>query len=209
MESFPGVGVVFIWPERLGHQASDLDDKVRVLVGQISGFPGIGLEIVEFDGILDPDANGFPVADSKSLLEGLSDMPIVPIEVFVVPGLRLAEQRRQHRDPVDGFGHRQAGELGEGRENIPERENLIRSLPCGNSAWPAGNERDPDAAFIEVALAAAEGAVALKKLHGNARVKVGAVVGGENDQRVGFEAEISEAVAILPTSASMRVIMAA
>ena len=81
---------------------------------------------------------------------------------------------------------REAGNGGKGRHDIDLANERGADPPAGNDPGPAHDERNAMATFPEVALQAAEwaGAPVLEILDTRIGVAFGAVIGGENDDRV-------------------------
>ena len=73
------------------------------------------------------------------------------------------------------------GEVGGGGEEVPEGGGEVGGGVWGDVTGPAGDEGDADAAFVEVALGAAEGAGGVEEGGVDAALVVGAVVAGEDD----------------------------
>jgi len=98
-----------------------------------------------------------------------------PVKVVVLL-LRLPEEFRQEADAIEVGGRRGAGEFREGAHHIAEIAEVCRSLAGGDFARPTDEKRLADAAFINVALDAAQTAARVKKCGVIAAFVVRAVV---------------------------------
>src|SRR5207244_7141408 len=85
-----------------------------------------------------------------------------------------------------------SGQLQGGGQKIPEGPDLLADGASPDFPRPAHDHRHADAAFIEVALAAAQGAAAAKKVRLVPAFLVWAIVAAEEDDRVTVQAKFLE-----------------
>src|SRR6516162_7466425 len=100
-------------------------------------------------------------------------------------------------------------QLGNCRQEIPERDDRIARGLCWNNAGPSHEKGDADAAFIQIPFDAVEGAIAIEEVRIVAAFLMGPVIAGKTPYRLLFQGEFAERVISRPMSLSMRVTIAA
>jgi hypothetical protein len=70
---------------------------------------------------------------------------IFPVEMIVLPLARLTQQRRRDTQAVAVRGGRRAGELGEGRQHVPESADEFAGRARLDPTRPSGEEGRADA----------------------------------------------------------------
>ena len=98
--------------------------------------------------------------------------------------LRLPEQRRDHGDSVDPGRRGDSGQFRRGGQEIPERPHLVAGRAGFDFSRPARHGGLPDAAFVEIALDAAQRPAAVEEFRIVPAFLMRPVVAGEDDQRV-------------------------
>src|SRR5262245_13761761 len=103
----------------------------------------------------------------------------LPVEKGVFLLLLAAQERRQDGDTIQTIRCLGTGELGGGRQEVPECADMLADRSCLDLARPAGNQRDTDAAFVKIALVAAKRAGTVEELRVGPAFLVRAVVAAE------------------------------
>src|SRR4029453_4511301 len=103
-----------------------------------------------------------------------------PVEIGM-RGLLLTTQRADHGHAVDALRRLRTRELGKRWQQIPVRPRMFADPPRRPGPDPAGDHRNPDAAFVEVALDPAQPARAVEEGGIGTAFLVRAVVAGEED----------------------------
>ena len=181
-----------------------LADELRVLGGEVLLFPGIGLQVVQL-GMRGPGgrslvADGLPVAHAQRLAAALR--VVFPIEILVRLLIgRVAEQGGGEAQSVAILRRRGAAvisaSVGQTSQNAAD---LVRLRPGHDMARPAGDERNPNAAFVNVLLQPAKsvGGMEVRRV-GAADADRRAVVAREQHQGVLVQVEFAEHAMIRPT----------
>ena len=82
-----------------------------------------------------------------------------------------------------------SGDVGQGGEEVPERTDMVSGAAALDMSGPGHDEGHTDTALVEVALDAAETAVAVEVGRVGSALDVRSVVGGEDDDGVVADAE--------------------
>lgn len=185
-------------------ERGDFRDHIGIEGGNIVGFIDVGGEVVEMDGGLgifgEIKANGFEGTHADGLLFSLlMEFPIEVGMLFLLGG--LSQERREKGDSIGLARDWNLGKFAEGGEKIPVGGEVIGAGVGGDFAGPSGEERNTDAAFVEVAFVASEGTVAVEEIGLVPAFFMGSVVGGEEDEGVGVQVEGAEEVEDLSYSA--------
>ena len=115
-----------------------------------------------------------------------------PVEEFVLVGLLLAEECREHRDAIELIRRFHAGDLGRRGQEIPECPHLIADGASLDLAGPARDQRHANASFVHVPLDAAQRAGALEEFRVHPAFLVRAVIAGEKYNRVVIDLQLFE-----------------
>mmetsp|Transcript_48534 Transcript_48534/g.136549 ORF Transcript_48534/g.136549 Transcript_48534/m.136549 type:complete len:216 (-) Transcript_48534:185-832(-) len=108
--------------------------------------------------------------------------------------LRLAQQRGRDAPPVQARRARRPGQLGERRQDVPERPDEVRPSAGRHDARPTRHRGRPDAALVEAPLVPPEAARGVEELGAvAAALEVRAVVRGEDDEGAVVDAQTIQA----------------
>ena len=176
----------------LGKDLPGAFHEFRAGLGEIRRFPGVGNEVVDFDGLVDAKADGFPLPEARRLLAVEFPVEIVPL------GCLAAFQIIDQREAVGFIALRRLGSAGldKGGHEIPERPRLGIDPARGHGARPPGESCLPQRAFVEFALISAQPIAGLVEAFRDIRSRRSrrAIVAGEDDQRVLVDSEFLERV---------------
>ena len=152
--------------ESLKMAARDLDKKIKNLGGRAAAAPRSACEKTGL--ALDAVALFLDREDPADDLAGLDRLPVLhadrglaahlPVEELV-PLLGLAQEGGQHRDPVNAFGRTQTGQLGQGRQDVPEGEDLVADPARRDLPRPPRDEGNPDAPLVQRPFACKQGRI--------------------------------------------------
>ena len=191
----------------------EFGDDFGVLVVEILGFLGVGLEVVELAGSVWGGVGKVEVLEfglAVVVAAGALVVEVFPgtaadgeleavglVEGVLADGLLGVVEEGEEADAVFGgvVGEGEVGEFGAGGHEVGEADGLVGYGVGGDAVWPAGDEGDAMASFPVVAFEAAPraGAVVLVVLaHLDGCGDFGAVVAGEEDEGVLGEVEALE-----------------
>ena len=168
------------------HDPGQRSRQSGVLFGQIAGFADILGQVVELHRVLgmanEVSANRFPVALHHGL--GAAVFVEFPVQVRVEDlSRRPAEQSRGQGDPVEALRRRGPGQFRHCRQHVLKSGNQPALDSGSEFPGPAGDQGDPDAAFVEIAFHASERAIGVEVIHLVPAFAMGPVVAGEEDRR--------------------------
>ena len=167
------------------HEPAQLGDLFGMAGRQVVLLAGVLVEVVELvaRGVAaDVEVEQLP----GPLPHGLAPVELHEAEVEVVV-LRLLlhsslEQRQEAQTVArGGVASRQ---LGEGGRQVPEGAYEVALAAGGHVSRPRDEQRHADAPFVEVALVAAQRAVAVEEVGVGAPFQMGPVVAGEEDDGI-------------------------
>ena len=172
------------WRARRIHYLVYACRDVGILGRDVAVLVDVVRKVVEFERravVTYVEAYALPVTHANGLTA--SQLVEFPIEIRVLI-LSASSPRRQHRNAVGGDGVAAAYKLGKGGHYIPEGHNLIALGALGYVSRVTYDEWYAYASLVHVALAAAQGSVAVEEVGIGAALTVRAVVRGEDYERI-------------------------
>ncbi len=135
--------------------------------------------------------NAFPIAHPHGL--PLALLVKFPVEINMVALLAgPAQQGWNHRNTINAFRSFYTDQLAAGRQEIPERRDMITDRVGFYPARPAGNHRHTNAALVQCPFVAFKRARTVKELRIRSAFLVRAVIAGKHYQRIFIQLKFFE-----------------
>src|SRR4030042_1913909 len=177
------------------HIRFDLLDYSRMPDGDVALFTDVIFQVVKLDRPVrilgDILPNALPVAHPHRL--PLALLVKFPVEKFMLSLLAgPAKQGRDHRNAVNALRRFYTDQLAAGRQETPERRDMITHRAGLYPVRPAGYHRHANAALVQGSLVALQRAGTVKELLVPPAFLMGTVVTGKYNQSIVVDSELFE-----------------